>query len=91
MPAGIQVWRSNGSLVFDSSDSLSRYVGSFTTGGMPNGAIFLPPGRVWFSAYVANTITAPYIPTFFIDALGRLAWTSDGSPSQNAYVNYGVY
>lgn len=91
MGYGLQVVRPNGALAFDGSDSLSRFVGSFSTGGAPNGAVIMPPGRVWFSAYVLNTVTARFIPTFFIDGLGRLAWSSEGSPCQDAYVNYGIY
>lgn len=91
MPAGLQVWRPNGALAFEATDSLSRFVGSFSTGGAPNGAIPMPPGRVWFSAYVLNTVTARYIPSFFINGAGWLEWTSEGSPCQDAFVNYGIY
>lgn len=96
MPAGLQVFRANGSLKLDITTSITRYLGQFNTGTAAGQFVDsrLTGGRPFF-----QVISLGYIGQYMLPEISfgsdRFYWNfaNNGlsTPNANCTVFYGVY
>lgn len=98
MTYGLRVFNAAGVTILDVTDSLCRYIGTFSTGDTDGSVNFpgLSTGRPWVSgARVPSTDAAQYaLPNFTVSGTA-VSWTFAGSaPRANrapCVVHVGVY
>lgn len=97
MPAGMQVFRANGSLKIDITDSITRFLGSFETGTSAGQFVDsrLTTGRPFFQIVSIGYISAEFMMPEIRPAGDRFTWVfaDNGlsTPNTSCTVLYGLY